>query len=642
MKKATALLIAALLMVCVCAPFAAHAAQPTFTILVYLCGTDLETDGMCATADLVEMMCAGLTWEGPITVLVEAGGTRDWALDAMDPEYNERWVIVDGEMFCLDQIPRANMGAPETLQSFIEFGMGYFAADRYALILWDHGGGSTGGICFDEFAEDELTLKEVYTALDGAKQSRGGLRFDFIALDACLMATYEMASHLAPFADYMVASEELSPGVGFNYEPWLTALVKNPAIGTEALLKTLVDESIEAAMEEDPDDYMTLSVINLRGIANLTAELEKIGKGLSAALSGGELGAISRYRQGMRSFGDYERNNTSDMVDLRLFVETYAKLSGADTAAFFRAFDEVIAYNRYTEHNLSDIGGMSILVPLRTRAEFVRYGKEYDAFSLYPRYTEFITAYTELMNGGSYVFSPSAPQQAEPSAITGELAPSGWEDIWDGDAFDEDGFLAYYLELDSEDMENLAYVEGNLMIDISDDEMDAYIDLGYLRDTYIDWEEGVVYSLFDGAWPCLEGQPVSMSDQSVTEYSRRSLIDAFVNGEEQYLLVVFDEKRPYGEVIGYTEGYNANGLPVRGHQKFKDGDVIVPLYSVIYWDEDDEMQIEYVEGDPIVYRGALEFGYVDLTDSELAFAYAFCLNDIFGDYQFSDFVYFVL
>ena len=52
------------------------------------------------------------------------------------------------------------------------------------------------------------------------RMARAGVKFDFVGFDACLMATYEMAAHMASYADYMVASEELEPGIGWNYQGW--------------------------------------------------------------------------------------------------------------------------------------------------------------------------------------------------------------------------------------------------------------------------------------------------------------------------------------------------------------------------------------------------------------------------------------
>lgn len=62
---------------------------------------------------------------------------------------------------------------------------------------------------------------------------------------------------------------------------------------------------------------------------------------------------------------------------------------------------------------------------------------------------------------------------------------------------------------------------------------------------------------------------------------------------------------------------------------------------MITWDQRDNEQSETFEGDPITYLGQpLQFGYEDLNGSDSSYVYAFCLNDIFGEYEFSDFISF--
>ena len=57
-----------------------------------------------------------------------------------------------------------------------------------------------------------MTLDEIATAL-----KNGGCDFDMAGFDACLMATLETAMVLEPYADYMIASEEVEPGNGWYY-----------------------------------------------------------------------------------------------------------------------------------------------------------------------------------------------------------------------------------------------------------------------------------------------------------------------------------------------------------------------------------------------------------------------------------------
>lgn len=618
-------------------PMSAMAEEmPAYTIMVYMCGTDLESEEGSATDDILEMLSAGLTPDGPVQVVIETGGTKEWYLEEVDADKNERWLVRGDTLVLADEQDRQNMGDAGTLQSFLEFGIMNFPAQQYALILWDHGGGATSGVCFDEYTDDYLTMSEIHEALERANAAVGGFPLRFVGFDACLMATIEMANHLKDYASYMIASEELEPGSGWDYATWLWYLEQDPFMDTETLGSIIVDSFVETNLENDPYDYVTLSMLDLSKIDAVTSELENIGAGLSEALESGELRAISRKRQNMRSFGDFTEDNTSDMVDLYHFAQVFADLSGVDIGAFESALDEAVVYSRYSD-NLDHVGGISILLPLETRESFQEYSDAYDEEEMYPCYTDFITGYTEMMNGGNYVFTQSAPEQ-----ITMDQQEQD-DSLNIPEGYDEDGVFAYSMTLSAEDMENLAYVEGNLMLDVSEEDFESYIDLGYLQDAQIDWDNGVVYSMFDGSWPILEGQFVCITDQSVTEKVRRSLIDVTVNGEEKYLLVIFDEAHPQGEVIGYTQGYNEAGLPVRGYEKLKAGDIIVPMYDMLYWDEQDNEQYESFEGEPItVTEEPLAFGYEDLAGGDLEYVYSFCLNDIFGDYQFSDFIRFTL
>lgn len=636
-------------------PAPGEATGETFTLMVYLCGTDLESDDGSATDDLLEMLEANLTLGGPVKVLVETGGTVDWWNELIDPDRNERRLL---------------------------------------------GGDSTSGVCFDEYDGQYLTGADIHDALETVAQSEPGFHLDLVGFDACLMATFEMANYLRDFADYMVASEELAPGYGFDYEAILSALKADPGIDTAQLGRVIADSFLETNLRHTPDDYMTLSVLDMSGMEALTAAMDDIGEGLSVALDSGGLNTISRSRQNMRSFGEYDSDG-SDMVDLTHFVDVYAALSGADVSAVRSAIDDVVVYNHYTENNLSNIGGISILMPLKTRSEYADYSVYYDPLNLFPQYASFIDSFVTMLSGGSYVFSPSKPQQStgwsmlssisegsavseadapaasgwalvdsrEEEAGTGDQATSGWvlqttpqDEVtysgWnfgglveriddaaepDEEAFGEDGVYTYSLTLSEEDMEYLSYVKGNLMIDVSDDEIEAYVDLGYLQNAVIDWNNSTVYSLFDGSWPMLEDQFMHMTDQIVTEKTRRSLINCWVNDQDVYLLVIFDEKRPNGEIIGYTEGYTESGMPTRGYQQLVTGDIITPQYYLYFYDEDGEEYIEAFDGDPIEYTGVpLSFGYESLVGEDIPLAYTFCLNDVFGDYSFSDFIYFTL
>ena len=243
MKKACigfAVLLALLLAV-------AAACAETTTLLVYMCGTDLQED---ACQDLVEM--AEVEAGDAINVVVLAGGAKEWALDDLKANSRTLAVIRDGYFEELQDWGRGSMGDPDSLEQFLSFGLKEYPADRTIAVLWDHGAGSEGGVCFDETAGDDgLTIVEINEALEKLEKSVPDFHIDIFGCDACMMGTYEMAAMLAGHpVDFYVASEELEPGTGWNYTGWLEMLKDDPGISNEDLCGAIIDTFMEAGLEK--------------------------------------------------------------------------------------------------------------------------------------------------------------------------------------------------------------------------------------------------------------------------------------------------------------------------------------------------------------------------------------------------------
>ena len=206
---------------------------------------------------------------------------------------------------------------------------------------------------------------------------------------------------------------------------------------------------------------------------------------------------------------------------------------------------------------------------------------------------------------------------------------------------------AFSASLTSDDLHYLDYVEGMMMMDISDEKTFGYVDLGLMRSNVIDWESGAIYSLFDGTWPVFGDQLVPLYDQITNEYGRRSLIPVKLNGEYTYLVVEFAAGKNEGRVLGANAGYDENGFPIRSTTKLKDGDLIIPVYTVyISSDDDDDFEESEFEGDQIIWQEGLTVTFMDLSDNEeedpLPMMFCFVLNDVFGGYNLTEIISFEL
>ena len=241
------LLVLAMLLV---SPPTARAEAPTTTVMMYMCGTDLQS---ACVEDMYEMASVDLPEE--VTVAVQAGGAYTWDDEDLTGEAINRFTITYGTFNDLEVLPWQSMADKETLTDFVAWAVDSYPADRYILVLWDHGGGSTG-VCFDETANyDSLTIHEVNDALHDYSQQNPDFHLDIVGFDACLMATYEMAVHMAQYADYMVASEELEPGIGWNYLGWLSDLANDTGMDSADIAVSIADNFMSACLEDNPNDY---------------------------------------------------------------------------------------------------------------------------------------------------------------------------------------------------------------------------------------------------------------------------------------------------------------------------------------------------------------------------------------------------
>jgi hypothetical protein len=158
----------------------------------------------------------------------------------------------------ISNLGEANMASGKTLVDFATWAIKTYPADRYALILSDHGMGWPGGwsdatpkgsvdssIPLQVSLGDELFLNELDDALGQIRAQTGLDKFELIGMDACLMGQLEVFTTLAAHARYAVASEEVEPALGWAYTSFIQALNQNPSMDGAALGRAIVKSYIE-------------------------------------------------------------------------------------------------------------------------------------------------------------------------------------------------------------------------------------------------------------------------------------------------------------------------------------------------------------------------------------------------------------
>ena len=139
-----------------------------YTLMVYMCGSNLESDGGYASADIEEMLKAQLADE--VNLLVYTGGAKRWYDFGISNRTNQIYKIANHKIELVkDNIGAKSMADSSTLLEFLNFCKTNYKADKYALIMWDHGGGAVSGFGLDELngkKNDTLTIDEIKQATE--------------------------------------------------------------------------------------------------------------------------------------------------------------------------------------------------------------------------------------------------------------------------------------------------------------------------------------------------------------------------------------------------------------------------------------------------------------------------------------------
>jgi hypothetical protein len=219
-------------------------------------------------------------------------------------------------------------GSPEVLRAALDYVQKNTQSKHYMLDLWDHGNGWRG-VSYDDHPSSSLDMGELQKAITGLPQ-----KIDILSADACLMATVEVADTAkAAGADYLVGSEEVEPGTGWDYKDLLGRMGKlfegGASVSAEQMAKA-VQESYAAG----PRDNVTMSVTDLSKLGGLNTKLNDFSDALVKA--GGLQDKTLR--------GAYEKTlrfDDADQMDLGDFAKRVS--SGTTDASLKKAADALLA-----------------------------------------------------------------------------------------------------------------------------------------------------------------------------------------------------------------------------------------------------------------------------------------------------------
>ncbi len=640
------------------------------TLMVYMCGTDLESKYGMASSDLSEMAAA--KYGDNVNIIVYTGGCKGWKTKGISSNVNQIYQVRDGGLKILEKDDGAKvMTDPATLSSFIKYCNKNFPANRNDLILWDHGGGSVSGYGYDEknSSKGSMGLANINKALKD-----GGVKFDFIGFDACLMATAETALMLDQHADYLIASEETEPGIGWYYTNWLNKLGADTSMPTIEIGKNIVDDFVAACGKKCPSSATTLSVIDLAEFANtVPSKLSAFATSVSDKITAQDYRSVSSARNNTREFAQSSRIDQVDLADLAEKVGTSQGKELSET------IKNAVKYNR-TSRSMTNAYGVSIYFPYKRTSYVDTACSTYSAIGMNDEYSRCIRQFAKLETSGQIaaggtgsplgsLFGGSSSGSSGSADVIGELlgaflgGSSGRSidgldrantDFMTEDTINDDD-AAEYLSLNYFDVNNLVWEEnkGKYTIDLPEeqwalvntidlnlfyDDGSGYIDLGL--DNMYSFEDGKLLADTDKTWVSINGQPVAYYHTDTVEdgddYVISGYVPALLNGSRVSLILNFTDEHPEGQVIGATEAY-VNGetdTVAKGEIEINDGDTLDFICD--YYDYDGNYQESYMMGEQVKVKGDLTISDTDIGDGDVRLMYRF--TDIYNEAYWTPFI----
>ena len=370
-------------------------AAKAVTVMVYMVGSDLEPRSAAGTLDMAEMAASGVDLSR-VNVLVYTGGATDWQSD-VPKDANALFRLTEEGFQQVKTFPLQSMGKAENLSRFVNYSRRKFPADSWHLILWDHGNGPVLGCGVDRlFGGDSLTLPELAAALE-ATGFGGEEKLGVLGFDACLMASAELACVSAPYAEYLVASQETEPAYGWDY-----AFLRDCGRVSARELAEEIADSYEAYYEnyraKKPNfrGATTLSVTDLGQVPALEDALNALFLRASADVDEAYSRlAAARYRT--HSLGRASTGSEYDLADLgdlaAQLAESYPAEAGALTAALDRAVVHQVS-------NQPDCSGLSLYYPCYNKLTYATsWEARYRELGLLPGYQAYLEQYGAKWSG---------------------------------------------------------------------------------------------------------------------------------------------------------------------------------------------------------------------------------------------------
>lgn len=600
-------------------------------LMVYMVGSDLESKNGLASLDIKEMLDSRFD-ESNLTVLVCTGGAAYWWNEDISENACEVFELHPGEE--LDKVytmENDNMAEPAALTEFMDYAYDHYDADYYSMIFWNHGGGAVLGYGEDENHDyDTLSLYELDAAFSNSKLILNQKNLEWVGFDACLMGMLEVANTFSSYADYLIASEEMEAGYGWNYS-FLESLSNGHHHDGAAAGKEIIDtySTYYDSFEKYRPEY-TLSCMDLSQCDEVITAFEEFINAANDELKAGHYSILAKKRDRIKSFGKISETECYDTIDLVDFADHFKNLFSEEAKNLERAVRNMVIYK---QENIAGANGVAVYFPYDNKDYAAVWVEEYSKIGFSEVYTEFVRGFSETLSGENLM---------------------DWDIAATVPAADESQANAYYVTLDEEQIANFAHAKLSIWEKVEQWGDDSYV--LWLNSSEVSLEEDGSLSSFMEQKHFVIGDSAGHSaDCTAVEIERTEeyavyeidlLTEYFDKDTSDYSLgrvvvqVRVDEEHPQGVIIGVYDGQEeeTSRLPEKAVLDIKQGTEISPIAFIrkIKLDENGNVTpFEEWESKTSVFEGFsldgdLTISMVDMEESVDKY-YVFFVTDTQGN-----------
>lgn len=348
--------------------------KKSWTFLVYMAAdNNLEAAGLL-NIDMMEQI--GSTNDVNIVVQYDRNGQYDPTLDWTGCRRyyitkDDTTGVIGSEL--IEDLGNVDTGDVNNLVSFVEWGMTKYPAEKYAVILWDHGSGwkhkgqtLAKGICWDDTSGNHITENQLRDGL-ARIAAYDGKKIELVGMDGCQMAHIEVMYDCMNSANYVVFSQHNVPFNGFPYHTILADLIASPSMSGATLGTSIVNRYVEYYTAQGEND-VCMSCIDSANVPALVTALNNFSNEAIAQMTNEK----ANFLQAITNTATVE-SSSPDTKDIREYMNQLKALTNNATLQALatevqNAFDATIVANqRGSAAQVQTANGMCIWLPDSTQ-----------------------------------------------------------------------------------------------------------------------------------------------------------------------------------------------------------------------------------------------------------------------------------